>query len=236
MQTSYPTSLPVGFAGMQADGVRNDIVSGFNDETVAIPFGLGMVKGTGDRHYKLPSAASEKVDGIGVFTHNVNTIGSTQWPANAGIPAGDLFNVLAKGRLYVLVEEAVGPEDVVYCRFQMGPGGLQAGSFRKTADANAAWAGDTAYTKGQRKVGSNGTSLFECTTSGTSSAAGGATLAGTTTAADSITDGSAKWKYLGEVSGATDATALAVKGAKFVTTATAGGLAQLEFDRIVNLS
>lgn len=55
---------------------------------------------------------------------------------------------------------------------------------------NGAWAGTTGYTVGQRV--SNGGSVYQCITAGTSASSGGPT--GTST---DITDGTAHWAYVG---------------------------------------
>lgn len=233
-QTNYPTSLPVGIPGMLADGRVNDIETGLNDETAPVKFGVAMTKGTGDRHYKLPAASTDTIDGFSVHSHAVNTIGMSSWPAGSGIGAGDVFNLLTRGRIYVQAEEAVVQDDVVYARFAYGSDAaadLGKGAVRKTADNVPAWAKGTAYTVGKR-VATSGGNLLECTTAGTSDASTEPTA--TTAAADSITDGTAKWKYL--TTQAAGASCAVVKGAKFAASAAAAGIVPLDFSKIANLA
>jgi hypothetical protein len=229
-QTTYLDKPPVAFAGQLADIGPKYAVTGVNEETVAIPFGLGMTKGTAEGKFKLPTLSTDKIHGIGIHSHDVDRIGSTEWPSEAGIEAAEDFSVLEDGRIYVKVEEAVNQHDTAYCRFALGAllGRDQLGAWRKSADAVGAWAGSTAYTVGQRVVNDTG-KLYECITAGTSAASGGPT--GTS---QDITDGTAHWKYV--QAQATGATAAIAKGAVFGSAAAAGGFAVLSFNKVVNLS
>ena len=303
-QTSYPTELPVGYAGMQSDNSQNTIDTGFGDEVLPIPFGLGMVKGTSDKHYRLPNASGDKIDGISVFSHSVNIIGSTAWantpgpgPTTAwatstawtvgqlltangriyrcttagtsdgstapsavttaadsitdgtaklqyvqtiasgyskyepGIPAGDVFGLLTKGRVYVIPEADVVQDGAVYCRFALGSvAGVsdQLGAFATAVDTVVVWVLSTAYVIGQRVVNDTG-KLYQCITAGTSASSGGPTG----TAAD-ITDGSCHWKYLqAQAAGASNTV---VKGARWVTSGKAGTPVAVQFDKLLALS
>jgi hypothetical protein len=65
-------------------------------------------------------------------------------PTGAGVPPKYAVSVLTKGRIYVVVEEAVTPASAVFVRFAAGVGGTQLGAFRASADtatASAAPAG-----------------------------------------------------------------------------------------------
>jgi|GEM_PF-3834585 len=221
-QTSYALETSAAFAGMLADLSEHTIRSYRNDDAVQIPFGLAVAQATKDDGMKLPAASGDVQKLVGI-THNTparNNIGET-----SGALVGEMVGVVSDGPIWVTVEEAVTPADAPYVRFALGAtsGKDQPGSIRKSADTLVAWAGSTAYTVGQRAV--NSSKVYECITAGTSASSGGPT----TTASD-ITDGTAHWKYVG--AGAAGATAAQCKGARFLTSAAAGGLAQLEFDAI----
>lgn len=68
---------------------------------------------------------------------------------------------------------------------------------QKTIAALSAWTGTTAYLVGARVT--NASRCYECIQAGTSAGSGGPT-----TTASEITDGGAKWTYLGEGTGAVD--------------------------------
>jgi len=72
-----------------------------------------------------------------------------------------------------------------------------------TLAAVSAWAGSHGYALGARAT--NGGSVYEVVTAGTSASSGGPTTSGT-----DITDGSVHWRYLGAGDGAVDVTAQAV--------------------------
>ena len=230
-QTSYLQKPAIAFAGMLADVGPKMSSTGSCEDHIALPFGVGLTKGTADGSYKCPMASTDKVHGIVLHSHDVNRIGSSTWGTDIGVPVDDDFNVLEEGRLYVKVEEAVVAQDPAYCRYRYGSAvGLdQKGGWRKSADATAAWVLSTAYTLGQRRVNDTG-KLYEVITAGTSASSGGPTG----TAAD-ITDGTVHWKYIA-TDGVAAASAGIVKGAVFETSAAAGGVAILAFSKLVNLS
>ncbi len=137
--TSYPLTPGTGFAGQIADEcpVRY-IRSARNKEAVALPFGLAFKRGAADGEVLLPTAGTDKIVGIGVHRHDVNTIGSSAWAATAGIPVDDRFDLLSEGVVYVVVEEAVVENDPCFVRYATGSGGSQKGAFRKSADTATA--------------------------------------------------------------------------------------------------
>ena len=83
----------------------------------------------------------------------------------------------------------LGPNGV-----NLGPDGIVADggtSFWQCVTSTFAWSASARYEVGH--VRTNGNGVYVCDTAGTSAASGGPT--GTTTAEDSITDGTAKWHY-----------------------------------------
>jgi len=136
--TSYPTAPAVGFQGQIADEAPRYVRKARNKEAAPIPFGLAVKKGTNEDEAILPTAGTDKVVGIAAHTHAMNTIGSTGWSADAGIPADEVFDLLRKGVVWVKVEQAVVQGDLAFVRFAAGAGGTQKGAFRKDADTATA--------------------------------------------------------------------------------------------------
>lgn len=136
--TSYPTAPAVGFAGQIADEAPRYVRSAVNKEASAIPFGLAFKRGAADGEVLLPTASTDKIVGIGVHRHDVNTIGSSGWGTDAGIPTGERFDLLSEGVVFVKVEEPVVENDPCFVRYASGAGGTQKGAFRKSADTNTA--------------------------------------------------------------------------------------------------
>lgn len=143
--TSYPTAAALAFAGMIADQAPRHIESAVNKEAAAIPFGIGVKKGAGEDEAALPAAAGDVLSGIVVHRHDVNTIGSAGWGADAGVPVDDRFDLLRAGVVMVKVEEAVNQGDKAFVRFAAGAGGTQLGAWRKSADTATARAVNGAY-------------------------------------------------------------------------------------------
>jgi len=130
--TSYPTSYTAGFAGQIADQAPRYVRMALNKEAAPIPFGVAVKKGVNPGEALLPSLATDKPIGIAVFQHAQNQIGASAWAADAGIAAGDSFDLLAKGIAAVKVETAVTENDPVHVRYA---GAGQKGAFRNAAVA-----------------------------------------------------------------------------------------------------
>ncbi len=143
--TSYPTTPGTGFAGQIADEGNRRVASAVNKTGAPIPFGIAVKKGTNDDEAVLLAATGDKLAGIAVHRHDVNTIGSTAWASDAGIPDGDRFDLLEEGVVNVKVEEAVVQGDNAFVRFEAGAGGTQLGAWRKSADTASARAVVGAY-------------------------------------------------------------------------------------------
>lgn len=139
IQTTYGFDFPVGFAGQLADINDNEIVSGVLEGAANIPFGVGLKKGASDDGYVLPAASTDLVEGIAVHTHSRDNFGfSALTPSTAGVKPQQTMNVLRRGTIYVVVEEAVAAHDPAFVRFAAGAGGTQLGAFRKSADTATA--------------------------------------------------------------------------------------------------
>jgi hypothetical protein len=152
--TSYPLAPAVGFPGQIADEGPRRIASAVNKTGAPMPFGVAMKKGTNDDEAVYLAATGDKLAGIAVHRHDVNTIGSTAWASDAGIPTDDRFDLMEEGVVLVKVEEAVVQGDNAFVRFESGPGGSVLGAWRKSADTASARAVVGAYFKKSGGAGS----------------------------------------------------------------------------------
>jgi hypothetical protein len=152
--TNYPLAPAAGFAGQLADEGPRRIASAINRTGVAIPFGIAVKKGTNDDDAVYLADTGDDLAGIVVHRHDVNTIGSTGWASDAGIPVDDRFDLLEQGVVNVKVEEAVVQGDNAFVRFDAGAGGTQLGAWRKSADTASARAVVGAYFKRSGAAGS----------------------------------------------------------------------------------
>jgi hypothetical protein len=134
-QTSV-SDMSAGLAGMLADSGLKDAAGVVQAEASAsIPFGVMVAKGsTDDAAVKLNGTASSmitKLLGVVMFSHRFaidHEVDSTGIKPKVG------FDVLRRGRIYVLPEESVTPGDPVRVRVVV-TGGEVAGAFRKTEDS-----------------------------------------------------------------------------------------------------
>lgn len=133
-QTSYGTSPAKAYAGMLADAGKSYKRSLTNEEAAAIPFGIGLARGTTEDDAKLPAAATDELAGIAIHTHAYDQDGLT---GTAGIPADKVCTVLAEGAIVVRTEESLSPGDPVYVRFSVNTD-EQKGAFRNDADSGKA--------------------------------------------------------------------------------------------------
>lgn len=133
MQLDYPIRPPTAIPGMIADwSVGKEILTGINDDAAALPFAIGVTQGTQDRGCVLPTSLTNVLKGITMFEHRGDHFGL---PGDGAIPAGEVFPLFRRGRIYVVPEQDVTPNDKVFWR--VSPGGTQGGTpgrFRKDAD------------------------------------------------------------------------------------------------------
>lgn len=102
-----------------------------NASGVTIGFGRGVVLDTADDTVKLPASGGVFA---GVIYDNENQpVGAT------GYPTASIAGMVKRGKVMVVVEEAVTPADPVYCRYTTA-GDNTPGSFRKDADSSKAMA------------------------------------------------------------------------------------------------
>ena len=135
--TTYVREAARAFAGMLGDSFEPDILSLGNEEAVAVAFGLAVRQGTdGEKEFLLPSATGQEFAGVLVHTHSQDKPG--ELATTLGVDAGEVANVLRKGRIFVVVEEAIALTDSVFFRHTSGGGGSQLGAFRTDADTATA--------------------------------------------------------------------------------------------------
>lgn len=125
-QTSYSLAQAIAMPGLLGDSGFHDVLSGI--ASTAMGFGLGVLKGTADSDLALPGVSGDvaKIRGVTVHQHKEQDLSSV-----AQYKQKDAVSVLHKGRIWVMVEEAVVPGDAVYVRYAAGGNGV--GSFGKTA-------------------------------------------------------------------------------------------------------
>lgn len=141
-QTSYPTTITSAIAGLLAGSLYNsEIASVKNDSGGALPFGIGLKTGANKGDAVVPpSGSGDKIRGIAMFEQGLNNIGlAAASPATAGILDQVQFNMIERGRVWVISEEAVDVDSPVYCRYASGAGGTQLGAFRASADTSTAF-------------------------------------------------------------------------------------------------
>ena len=127
-QTTYPVTNDLGFEGMIADLAQRTSDSLANEETSAVPFGRGVIKGTLENQFLLPSAQADVMLGITVHTH------ATEDPDDAGIAAKETAAIMREGRVIVTPETTIAIGDPVFLRWTAGAAGEVAGRFRNDAD------------------------------------------------------------------------------------------------------
>lgn len=123
-QTSYSQRMAIGISGMQAEGHVNLIDTCRNSEASAeIPFGYAVCwepSSDDDQDVLLPALESDLVRGIVVHSHSYakpSQLGDT------GLKAGQLMNVMTKGRILVVAEDGCAPGDRLWVRCTTGGAG-----------------------------------------------------------------------------------------------------------------
>lgn len=121
-QLNYNVNMDVAFEGMLADAGDQDSLSKIT-EGAGLEFGLGGTFGTSDNQIAPLAAITDKFMGV-IMHHN----------CEGGVLADkEAVSVLRRGRIYVLVEEAVVKGDAAFVR-AVATGPQRAGAFRKSAD------------------------------------------------------------------------------------------------------
>lgn len=111
MQTSYGFNAAAGMPGMLADLGNNDVLTRVNPAVVHP--GKIVVRGTDpDAECKSPAVSGDVAKALGLaLLDQAMENGAEGFPAKSSVP------ILAKGRAFVKVEEAVTPDSTVFVRF-----------------------------------------------------------------------------------------------------------------------
>jgi hypothetical protein len=238
MQLTYAIEHTAAVAGTLADtDLAHRIMGARNNMATDLPFGRATAFDTGtgvtERARKLPTAATDTIMGVSAYSAD-KAPGPIDTTGTDGVRSGDMFNELTRGAINVYTEQDVDPTCDVYVRFAPGTGvGANAsntdlsGVFRKDYDRLTAYANDAARVVGDRITNDTG-KVYECITAGNSAAASATGPSGT---GSDITDGTAHWKYVGAtVKAATYDSAVQMKGARWASKTSAGGVAVLELN------
>ncbi len=133
-QTSV-TTMSAAFAGMKADSAHCDVDSFINGESSAeIPFGVMVAQGTAYNEARKLTTGDTTDDFIGITMHS-HAYAKPDELGDTGVKVDCMLNVMARGRVYVQVEEAVTPASKPLVRI-IASGSEVAGAFRDTADAS----------------------------------------------------------------------------------------------------
>ncbi len=132
VQTAYTAEQVVAQEGQRADLGLIDIISKTAEDS-DFEYGKAVVRGTGDNQALLPAAGSVDFLGITEFT--------TAGVANASdehlYEENSEMNILRKGRIWVVTEDACVPGDDVYFR-HVATGAEKFGALRTDADGTDA--------------------------------------------------------------------------------------------------
>lgn len=132
MQTSYSNQAPVAFRGLLADPAADAfLVSRAVEQAAGVPAGVMLVAGTDPAvEAKLPSTTGQKLAGIVCHQQarqDFSLAGSLM------LANGEDASLVRRGRVWVVVEEAVAPGEAVFFRHTTGTG-TELGAFRNDAD------------------------------------------------------------------------------------------------------
>jgi hypothetical protein len=137
MQTTYSNVPGAAFAGMLGDSKPADILSRALGGSVNVGFGLMLEYGATPTTEAAPLADGATLgDLVGVTVHR-HTQDRASLTGTHGITPNSTMDLLRKGRVWVVVEEAVTPGDAVFVRHTAA--GLEVkGAFRNDADGGDA--------------------------------------------------------------------------------------------------
>jgi hypothetical protein len=125
-QTSYDLHPAIGFPGQIAHPSQfQNVDSAFVEPSAGLAPGLAVIRGTADNQAAAYTDAGEAI-GVTVARAARET---------AAFAEGEAVGVMTKGRIYVVVEDAVSAGDQAFARFG-GTGTV--GAFRSDADTDAA--------------------------------------------------------------------------------------------------
>ncbi len=138
-QTAYTVDAPVAFAGLiaEAGGREASISRAFENAGAAAGYGAGRpaVAGTDpETQFDVPSGAGDRFLGITVHQHGRQDL---ELAGDFAFITDEPVELVRRGRIWVIVEEAVTAGDPVFWRHTVN-GGLIPGGWRTDLDtANA---------------------------------------------------------------------------------------------------
>ena len=125
---------PAGITGLDADTALTTSTAHSNPEPM--PAGILVAQGVNFQDCRLVNASGDTSSLAGVVVHQHKPMAFSSDPAAlppAGkYPAMSNIPVCKRGRIWVVVEEAVSVGDVAYVRYAAGAAGSQLGAFRKS--------------------------------------------------------------------------------------------------------
>jgi hypothetical protein len=146
VQTAYTVGPRAAFAGMLANGVRNEIMTLKNADVVSMPFGAPVAYKTtspaSDRDALMLAASGDKLAGIVVHSHDY----ARTWTLPDGTVAGELdgvgltagteIQVLWFGEIWVKVQTAVAVNDPVFVSYSVGTTYTAIGQYGNVTEAS----------------------------------------------------------------------------------------------------
>ncbi len=126
MQTDYSAAPAAAVNGQLASRYNDsEIASMYNAEaSAAIQFGRGVKYGsaTDGEQAKLPAAETDKIAGITVRSHSIDSGDRGELNDTTGVEAGGQLNVLKKGEIWVYCRTGCAPGDKLWVRCTATPG------------------------------------------------------------------------------------------------------------------
>lgn len=135
IQTSFDIEPPIGYAGQLGATSAPNIMSLKNVDSVSIPFGYAVIfdraAPASDYSATLPAAETDIVAGIVIRSHAYEHDDGLD---STGVEAGHFMNVLRKGRVLVVAEDAVAVGDPLWVRCTAGGAGEVVGGLTNADD------------------------------------------------------------------------------------------------------
>ncbi|WP_016734115.1 structural cement protein Gp24 [Rhizobium phaseoli] len=111
-QTTYPTAIPNGYAGMIANGETSNRISRTVEDATAIGFGVPVWRGAGDHGVTITPAAG-KLMGITIANYAAPPVQATGVQADS-YPQYSTAGILTRGVIWVNAAVAVADGDQAY--------------------------------------------------------------------------------------------------------------------------
>lgn len=136
-QITYNTVPNESYAGMLADSGNNDIISRALGGAADSPFGVMVAYGADPAKECVAPADGAAIAALMGVTVHKHTPDRASLSGTEGLTPDSMVDVIRKGRVVVVVEEAVTPGDAVFVR-HTAAGAEVKGAFRTDADGGDA--------------------------------------------------------------------------------------------------